>query len=193
MSTAPNLQPNFICRAENSALVIIDLQQRLGGAMPSKVLNRVIRNSTLLIQTAGLLDVPMIQTEQYPKGLGPTLPAVAESVPDTATKFEKMTFSCCGTDGFLGTLDKMQRRQIILVGMEAHVCVLQTALELQESALEVFVVEDAICSRRLENYQNALARLRQSSVAVVSTESIVFEWMGTADHKHFKSIQKLLP
>ena len=193
MSATANLRPKSTCHAEDSTLVVIDLQQRLGGAMPSKVLNRVILNSTLLIKTADLLNVPIMQTEQYPKGLGATLPAIAETIPNSSAKFEKMSFSCCEADGFLGAVDKTQRRQIVLVGMEAHVCVLQTALELKESGLDVFVVEDAICSRRLENYQNALSRLRQSSVAVVSAESIVFEWLGTADHSHFKLIQKFLP
>ena len=81
---------------------------------------------------------------------------------------------------------------MILVGMEAHVCVLQTAFDLHDEGLEPFVVEDTVCSRRLENYQNALDRLRQSQVAIVSAESVVFEWLGVAEHQHFKTVQKLL-
>ena len=180
------------CSASNSILTVVDVQQRLGGAMPAKVLNRVIINSTLLSQAAGLLDIPVLKTEQYPRGLGPTLPDIKEALPEATTAFEKVSFSCCGADGFLATVNQSERRQIILVGMEAHVCVLQTAIDLQNAGLEVFVVEDAICSRRLENYQNALNRMRQSAITVVTAESVVFEWIAAADHEHFKAIQKLL-
>ena len=82
--------------------------------------------------------------------------------------------------------------QVILVGMEAHICILQTALDLAAAGCAVFVVEDAICSRRLENYQNALERLRDQRISVVSAESVVFEWLGDAKHPHFKAIQTLL-
>lgn len=192
MST-PALPPLPVkCDPRDSLLVVVDLQQRLGDAMPGKVLNRVLLNTSLLARAAGLLEVPVLKTEQYPRGLGPTLATVAASLPPTTVEFEKMSFSCCGADGFLAALDRMNRRQVVLVGMEAHVCVLQTAIDLAVAGLQVFVVEDAVCSRRLENYQNALDRLRQSAVGVVSAESVVFEWMGTAEHPHFKTIQSLL-
>ncbi len=178
------------CLAADSVLVVIDVQQRLGDAMPGKVLNRVLQNASLLARTAGLLDLPVVQTEQYPHGLGPTHPSVAEALPAATTRIEKLAFSCCGAEGFVAALG--HRRQVVLVGMEAHVCVLQTALDLAVGDRQVFVVEDAVCSRRLENYQNALDRLRQSGVLVVSAESVVFEWLAAADHPRFKVIQSLL-
>lgn len=180
------------CSRAESLLVVIGLQQRLGDAMPGKVLNRVLLNTSLLARAADLLDVPLLQTEQYPRGLGPTHEMVAAALPTGTPLFEKMSFSCCGADGFLAAVDRAQRRQVVLVGMEAHVCVLQTALDLTAAGLVVFVVEDAVCSRRLENYQNALDRLRQCGVGVVSAESVVFEWMGSAEHPQFKTIQSLL-
>ena len=192
MSGAESAINHAKCTKSDSILTVIDLQQRLGGAMPAKVLNRVIFNATLLSQAAGLLDIPVLKTEQYPRGLGPTLPNVIEALPESTTAFEKTAFSCCGADGFLATVDQLQRRQLILVGMEAHVCIMQTAIDLTNAGLEVFVVEDAVCSRRLENYQNALDRLRQSAISVVTAESVVFEWIEDADHAHFKAIQKLL-
>jgi len=161
--------------------------------MPSKVLTRVVRNSALLASSSALLDVPVISTEQYPRGLGPTLEEVTAVLPSSTQCFEKTAFSCAGAEGFQSALDQLHRRQIVIVGMEAHVCVLQTAIDLSEAGLEVFVVEDAICSRRLENYQNSLERLRQCGVSIVSAESVVFEWLGDATHEHFKSIQALLP
>ena len=180
------------CNAANSILIIVDVQQRLGDAMPGKVLNRVLFNTQILAKTAGLLDIPVLKTEQYPHGLGLTHPAITEVLPNSTRAYEKLAFSCCRADGFLDEVTGLGRRQMILVGMEAHVCVLQTAFDLHDEGLEPFVVEDAVCSRRLENYQNALDRLRQSQVAIVSAESVVFEWLGAADHQHFKAVQKLL-
>lgn len=180
------------CDAGQSVLVVIDLQQRLGDAMPGKVLNRVILNSTLLAKAAGLLDLPVLHTEQYPRGLGATHPTVGDALPVTTRTFTKTVFSCAGVPEFMAALAATSRRQVVLAGMEAHICVLQTAFDLRAAGCEVFVVEDAICSRRLENYQNALDRLRQCGVQVVSAESVVFEWMRDATHPHFKTIQALL-
>ncbi len=192
MSVPPSSILTSKCDRTESLLVVIDLQQRLGDAMPDKVLNRVLLNASLLVRTAGLLGVPLLQTEQHPRGLGPTHEMVAAAMPSGTPLFEKMSFSCCGADGFLAAVDRVGRRQVVLVGMEAHVCVLQTALDLTAAGLVVFVVEDAVCSRRLENYQNALDRLRQCGVGVVSAESVLFEWTGSAEHPQFKTIQSLL-
>lgn len=186
------VQSTAKCAASQSVLVICDLQQGLGDAMPGKVLNRVLLNATLLARTAGLLELPVLHTEQFPQGLGSTHPTVAQALPSTTQSFSKTAFSCCDGAEFSGALDSLGRRQVVLVGMEAHICVLQTAFDLRARGQEVFVVEDAICSRRLENYQNALDRLRQASVQVVSAESVVFEWLGNASHPHFKAIQTLL-
>jgi len=190
LETSPARQGK--CSAGTSLLAVIDVQQRLGDAMPGKVLNRVLANVNLLARSAALLEVPVLMTEQYPQGLGATMPAVASALPADTASFSKTSFSCCGADGFLAALDRSGRRQVVLVGMEAHVCVLQTALDLVAAGLAVFVVEDAVCSRRLENYQNALDRLRQCGVSVASAESVVFEWMGASTHPHFKAIQALL-
>ncbi len=180
------------CDAAAGVLAVIDLQQRLGDAMPGKVLNRVILNTVLLARTAGLLGLPVLHTEQYPKGLGATITSVAQALPAGTAVIEKTVFSCAGAPAFMGALEASGRRQVVLAGMEAHICVLQTTLDLAAAGYEVLVVEDAVCSRRLENYQNALDRLRQCGVQVVSAESVVFEWMRDAAHPHFKTIQGLL-
>jgi nicotinamidase-related amidase len=183
---------NAKCRADSALLVVVDIQQRLGDAMPNKVLNRVLQNATLLIRSAGFLAVPIIRTEQYPEGLGATHPLIATALTDNVTSLQKTSFSCCGSPAFQHAIERAKRQQIVLVGMEAHVCVLQTALDLRAAGHEVFVVEDAICSRRLENYQNALERLREQKVSVISAESVVFEWLGDSKHPHFKAVQALL-
>ena len=192
MSAAQGMQVISKCDAAEAVLVVCDLQQRLGDAMPGKVLNRVLLNATLLARTAGLMEVPVLQTEQYPQGLGNTHPSVAEALPRGTRSFTKTAFSCCDGEDFRAALGDIGRRQVVLVGMEAHICILQTAFDLRARGVEVFVVEDAICSRRLENYQNALDRLRQAAVQVVSAESVVFEWLRDARHPHFKAIQTLL-
>jgi hypothetical protein len=185
--------PSSRCYAAHSSLLVVDVQENLGAAMPAKVLTRVLRNSELLARSSDLLDVAVLRTEQYPRGLGPTHAILREALPPSTETFEKVSFSCCGADGFQDALDRINRSQVIIVGMEAHVCVLQTALDLSAAGLDVFVVEDAICSRRLENYQNALDRMRQTAITIVSAESVVFEWLESAGHKHFKAIQALLP
>lgn len=180
------------CIGDSSLLLVIDIQERLAAAMPSKVLNRVLLNTQLLVSSAQLLDVPTITTEQYPRGLGPTHPSVRDALAPGSPCVTKMTFSCCASREFSERLAEAERSQIVISGMEAHICVLQTALDLKSRGFNVFVVEDAICSRRLENYQNALDRLRQCDIAIVSAESVVFEWLGSAEHEHFKSIQSKL-
>lgn len=184
--------PNTKCGANSAVLAVVDIQQRLGDAMPNKVLNRVLQNAALLIRSAELLEVPVIHTEQYPEGLGSTHPTVAAVLPGVIA-IQKTSFSCVSAAGFCAALQReSDRRQIVLVGMEAHICILQTALDLCAAGYEVFVVEDAICSRRLENYQNALDRLRAHRISVVSAESVVFEWLADSKHPHFKSVQALL-
>jgi nicotinamidase-related amidase len=177
------------CRVDESTLLVIDIQERLGDAMPGKVLNRVLQNTSLLARTAAVLDIPLLHTEQYPQGLGPTHSLVADALPASRRYFAKTSFSCMNTEGFPAAIAGLDRRQTILVGMEAHVCILQTAMDLAATGAEVFVVEDAICSRRLENYQNALDRMRACGINIVSAESVVFEWLGDSRHEQFKLIQ----
>jgi len=173
-------------------LLVVDIQEQLGNAMPKKVLDRVVTNSVLLARSAGLLGVPVLITEQYPKGLGPTVHDLLSALPASSQSFEKTSFSCIGANGFATSLEQSGRRQVIIVGMEAHVCVIQSALDLSANDIDVYVVEDAICSRRLENYQNALDRIRQTKVGVISAESVIFEWLEDSRHNQFKQIQAML-
>ncbi len=182
-----------LCRAEDSVLLVVDIQQRLAAAMPEEARRRVFRNTAILAEAARLLGIPRLLTEQYPKGLGPTEPAVHERLGGSGVRpFEKTSFSCCGAEGFLQGLRATERRQVILAGMEAHVCVLQTALELHAAGLGVYVAEDATCSRDPANHRNAMERLRQAGVAVTNTESVVFEWLRDSRHAQFKAISGLL-
>jgi nicotinamidase-related amidase len=172
-----------LARAAGSTLVIIDIQERLAAAMPAR--EAVIRSTGILLEAASRLDVPVLVTEQYPKGLGPTVAEVARKLPGSAIRIEKTSFSACA-------VLPPTRPQIVLAGMEAHVCVLQTALELAAAGREVFVVEDAVCSRSEANCANALARLRAAGVTVTNAESVLFEWLRDAAHEHFRLLSRLV-
>ncbi len=183
---------DLLCHRDQAQLIVIDIQAKLGSVMPAKVVNRVVQNTGLLLKAAGLLGVPCVATTQYSQGLGPLEPAINEQLPASTARIDKTCFSCTGADGFLDAVRNNGRRQIVLTGMEAHVCVLQSALNLVAAGYRVFVVEDAICSRKLENYQNALVRLQQSGIIVVSAESVTFEWLKDSRDQHFKALSALI-
>jgi len=183
---------NHLCNADNSYLVLIDIQTRLTSAMPVKVLARLKRNINILLQSAKTLSIPVLSTEQYPEGLGPTEPEIVELLPENTLRFEKTCFSCTGDRQFLKHLKEDGRRQVILVGIEAHVCVLQTAIQLVEEGYQVFVVADGICSRQRENYEASLNRMSRAGVTICNTESVLFEWLRDAKHEHFKKLSHLV-
>ena len=181
-----------LCSAGQSLLIVVDTQTKLAAAMPPTKRDEILRNTAILLQAAGLLNLPVLITEQYPKGLGKTEAALTQHLPPATPVIEKTCFSCCGAADFMEAVRRSRRNQIILAGMEAHVCVLQTALELQSTNTQVFVAEDAVCSRRMRNKTNALARLRNAGVIVTNTESLLFEWLRDARHEHFKTISALI-
>jgi nicotinamidase-related amidase len=182
-----------LCDAGRSVLLVIDVQERLARAMPAEDLNPAVQSILLLARAAALLQIPVMRTEQYPKGLGPTLDSVARHLPDAASAaMEKTGFSCCAAAGLPDRLQALQRRQIILAGMETHVCVLQTALDLKQRGYEVFVAEDACCARSRGRSRNGLARLRQSDILITHSESVLFEWLRDAAHPQFRAVSTLL-
>ncbi len=181
-----------LCRQHDSLLLVIDIQERLVSAMGKKSRLRLEKNSALLIDTASLLKVPVFHTEQYPKGLGSTLQTLGQRLEESSIKTEKTSFSCCGEPSFQAQLRETHKRQIIITGLESHVCVLQTALELEKQGFEVYVVEDAIASRKKSNHHNALARMRQQGVIISNTESVLFEWLRDTNHPSFKAVSALL-
>jgi isochorismate hydrolase len=181
---------NFVAQSALSQLVVIDMQVKLASVMPADALQRVAINCGILAQAAHLLAVPIIATEQYPQGLGETLAEIKQHFVDTKL-IVKTAFSAYSEPKFNQQLQR-DKSQIILVGMEAHICVLQTALALHRAGKQVFVVEDAVVSRNSENKANALARLQQAGCVITNTESVVFEWLGNANHDAFKTISKLI-
>jgi len=181
-----------LCQAAKSQLLIIDVQERLCEAMPNDCLQLAFTNIGKIVHAARELEVPIIGTEQYPQGLGGTQEVITSCLPEDFQFCEKTTFSCCSASGFEGQLSpKEERPQVILAGLEAHICVLQTAAGLIHWGYDVFVVSDAICSRSPQNRENAINRMRQGGVVLTSAESVVFEWLGNAQHEKFKAITNL--
>ncbi len=187
-----NSERGTLCDADNSLLVLIDIQARLVATLPKEASGVLLRNSTIRLEAATLLGIPVLTSEQYPHGLGRTIASIAQGLPTTTQNFEKSAFSCYGSAEFMRTVNTHRRRQIIIAGLETHICVLQTALELNASGLQVFVVADACCSRSPVNYENALSRLRHAGVIVSNTESVLFEWVRDSCHEHFKKISALI-
>lgn len=181
-----------LTHAKTSQLLIINTQERLTKAMPKPDLERMVSNIIKLSQAASALDIPIILSEHYGKGLGNTLPEIAEHLPPHTKAKDKLTFSCCTAPGFEEELSENgERNQIVIVGLEAHICVLQTASGLQQWGYQVFVVEDAISSRNPQHRDNALQRMRFSGVHISNSESVAFEWMVEASNPKFKEVSQL--
>jgi nicotinamidase-related amidase len=171
--------------ANSSMLIVIDMQARLTPAIDGVA--SVLANVRRLVDAAALFAIPALFTEQNPKGLGAT---VARLSPDPSIVVHKMTFDACRSPEFL--LRVPAGRAIVLAGCEAHVCVLQSALGLVDRGRRVFVVSDAIGSRRAESKQTAIARMARHGVEIVTTEMVIFEWLGTAEHPRFKEAAALI-
>lgn len=174
-----------------SVLTIVDIQERLFNAMDAERRDDMVGNVKILAAAARRLDVPVLLTEQYPKGLGRTLPEVKALLADTAP-FEKTAFSCADAEGFVDRLRALNAEHVILAGIEAHVCVLLTALDLLGRGLRVSVVADAVCSRRAVNLEIGLAQARQAGAVITATETVVFQLLGRADSEAFRELSKLL-
>ncbi len=179
----------MLLERDRSLLFVVDVQERLLPAMHDGA-GRVAAIGRL-VEGARLLDVPVMASEQYPRGLGPTVPAVRERLGE-APVFEKITFSCARDATIREAVLATGRRTLVLCGIEAHVCVLQTALDFVAEGLRVAVVEDAVDSRRPESRACALARLARAGVEVVNVEMVLFEWLERAGTDIFRAVSRLV-
>ncbi|ACA58964.1 hydrolase [Candidatus Desulforudis audaxviator] len=177
----------FFLDKTNAALVIIDIQDRLAAAM--KVKNEVIKNCLHLIELSKMLNIPIVVTEQYPKGLGRTLVEIKEQLP-VYQPIEKLTFSCCEEPNFLNEIKKLDKMSIILTGMETHICVLQTCIGLLREGFNVHIVRDAVCSRAKENWKTGIEFMRDAGAAITCTETVLFQLLKVAGTEEFKAISK---
>jgi nicotinamidase-related amidase len=174
----------MLMTAENSALLVVDVQERLLSHIDGWQV--VLDNVIWLVRVATKIGVPVMATEQYPKGLGHTNALLAKELPGTAI-VEKVHFSCAAAQCMTG-LPGADRGQVVICGIESHVCVLQTALELRWQGKEVFVVGDSVGSRDPYNKELALQRMRQHGIEVVGREMVAFEWLRRAGTPLFKEV-----
>jgi nicotinamidase-related amidase len=172
--------------ADRTALVVVDVQEGFRKAIPD--FERIAKATATLIEGVEALGVPVVITEQYPKGLGETAPEVAEHLPDGTEPLEKLVFSAVEAEGF----DLGGRDQALVCGVETHVCVNQTVLDLLESGLDVEVAEDAVGSRTEENKRVGLHKMERAGAVLTSVETALFELLGRAGTDEFKLIQKLI-
>jgi len=176
----------MLCSARNSQLVVIDIQERLAPAIHDG--DRVMAATGWLMDVAAKLDIPIYLTEQYPKGLGPTVGVLRNRVHE-AQIHQKTHFSWWRE---VGVADVLTRDQVILSGTEAHVCVLQTALDLADAGYNVFVVEEAVGSRRPSDRQRGLERMSRAGLTIVTREMVAFEWLEKAGTDAFRAVQPML-
>ena len=178
-----------VLKLENTVLTIIDVQGKLATLMYQK--EEFFANVIRMIRGAMALKVPILWNEQLPDKLGPTIPEIRELLPDMEP-FNKSTFSCCGIDSYVDQLKSLDRKQILLVGMETHVCVYQTACDLIRMGYEVYLVADAVSSRTSENKQLGIEALKQVGARITSVEMALFEMMQVAEGDAFRQIVKIV-
>ena len=170
-----------------SCLLLIDVQEKLVPLIDEVA--ALILKWQWLLNLAKDLQIPQIVTEQYPQGLGLTIGPLQPLITN-AQKFTKTEFSCCRAEGFNENLQRLNKTQVILIGIETHVCILQTAFDLFAAGLQVFVVVNGVGSRAVVDYNCALERLKQLGVSLVTAEMVFFEWIGQAGTEEFKILSK---
>jgi nicotinamidase-related amidase len=173
--------------ALDTGLLVIDVQEKLVPKIAG--VSALVKNIAFLLDVAKVLGVPVQATEQYPRGLGTT---VAELSPRLPERSEKVAFSSCAVPLVLDTFHRLARPKLVLTGIETHVCVLHTALDLLAAGFRVFLPVDAVGARYRLDHDTALRRLEQAGAALTTTEGCAFEWMGAADHPRFKEVSRLV-
>lgn len=180
--------PKMLSR-DRSALLVVDIQERLWPVMRDR--QRLVDRVVILMKGCGLLKIPIFVTEQYPKGLGTTVAPVKEAL-GGLEPLVKMTFSCCGLTELADNLKEKGIKQIVVVGIESHVCVLQTALDLLSLGFQVHVPRDAVTSRHEEDERTALQRMAREGVVITTVEMVLFELLRTAEAPEFKQVSRFI-
>lgn len=176
-------------KVENAAIVLVDVQGKLASLMFER--ERLFENLQILLKGARILELPVLWLEQYPQGLGPTIPEIAEIL-DGQSPISKTSFSACGEPGFVEALAQSGRKQVIVAGIESHVCVYQTTRDLLAKGVDVEVIGDAVSSRTEANYRLGIDRMASMGATVSSTEMCLFELLREAGSDVFKQISQLV-
>ena len=176
---------------EEAVLLVVDVQEKLVPAIHKDLYARSLKNMQIVIEAAGTLGLPILLTEQYPKGLGVTISPIKEAL-GGKEPFVKMTFSCWGLTQLPKALEEKGIEKVIVVGIESHVCVLQTALDLFARGFQVHLLRDAVSSRHEEDERTALQRMAREGVVITTVEMALFELLRTAEAPEFKQISRLI-
>ena len=185
--------PVMLLNRDKSQLLIVDAQEKLLEAISGK--DRVIDRCVRLVRGARMLQVPITVSEQYPQGLGPTADSIRDALANSGFVVDKVEFSCLKNEALRERLHELRRQgrpQVVIGGIETHVCVLQTAIDLEEQGFEAFVVADAVGSRSKVSRKLALTRLLKAGADVVDSEMVLFEWLERAGSREFKELQALV-
>lgn len=177
----------FFLDKAKCALLIIDIQEKLAAVM--KAGDTVVNNCLHLIELSRMLSIPIVVTEQYPKGLGQTVEGIRNVLP-VYKPVEKLTFSCYDEPAFLKEVESLNKKKIILTGMETHICVLQTCIGLLRNGFDVHLIRDAVCSRTKENWKTGVEFMRDAGAVITSTETVLFQLLNIAGTEEFKAISK---
>lgn len=174
---------------QRCCLTVVDVQGKLAHLMYGR--EALFKNIQILVQAAKILEIPILWCQQCPDALGPTIPEIEQLLADIEP-INKAAFSCCGAGQFNAGLNKLGRNQVLLCGIETHVCIYQTAIDLLRQNFNVIVIADAVSSRAVENKQIALNRLAAEGAKIYSTEMVLFELLKTAEHPQFRQIAKII-
>lgn len=174
---------------QKTCLVLIDVQEKLLPVMQNP--QQVVKNCAVLIHTAKALNLPILWCQQVPDALGPTVPELT-SLLEGNSPINKSSFSCAGDEYFLAALAKTGAKAAILCGIEAHVCIFQTAIHLLQQGIDVHIIVDATSSRTLENKQIAIDRMKAAGAVISSTEMLLFELLQSSNHEKFRQLSRLI-
>ena len=183
---------HFVPPRDATALIVVDIQERLFAAMEPGRKDAVLQNTRLLLQLAKTMDLPVLVTEQYPRGLGRTIPPVMKELPQGAEPYEKLIFSSWRAEGLSKRFRDSGARCAVVIGMESHVCVLGTVIDMLAEEIVVHVPRDAVISRTRESCETGLELMDRAGALISSTETIIFQMLGRAGTGEFKTMSKLL-
>ena len=173
---------------KDTAILVVDIQEKLFPMIAER--DQVLANCRLVLKAANALNLRVVVTEQYPKGLGHTIAELADLIQNPA--IEKLTFSCCGEEGLVSKIGAGGIKKVLLIGIEAHVCVQQTAFDLLANGFDVYLAIDAVGSRHANDKNWALQRMQKAGVSLTTAESAVFEWTERSGTTEFKTISQLI-
>ncbi len=177
---------------DKTSLVVIDMQERLMNAIPEDKRESTTKNALILIEASKVMNIPITVTEQYPKGLGPTISDIRDGVGDGFSPIEKVVFSCGRSPEFRSAIEGANKRELLICGIETHVCVLQTTMDLIKDGYKVYVPADAVTSRKELDWEKGISLIEKAGAVVGTTETFLFQLLERAGTEEFKIISKLV-